>query len=65
MNDNNPWGSGGNNNNPWGGGGSNNNMDFEDAVRLGHECAIHVIQQDGPRPDGWLDYLLKDKKTAE
>ena len=24
MNDNNPWGSGGNNNNPWGGGGSNN-----------------------------------------
>jgi hypothetical protein len=30
MNDNNPWGSGGNNNNPWGGGGSNNNMDFEE-----------------------------------
>lgn len=45
--------------------GLHNNMDFEDAVRLGHECAIHVIQQDGPRPDGWLDYLLKDKKTAE
>ena len=33
MNDNNPWGSGGNNNNPWGGGGSNNNMDFEESIK--------------------------------
>ena len=33
MNDNNPWGSGGNNNNPWSGGGSNNNMDFEDTIK--------------------------------
>ena len=34
MNDNNPWGSGGNNgNSPWGGGGSNNNMDFEKSIK--------------------------------
>ena len=39
MNDNNPWGSGGNNNNPWGGGGSNNNMDFEESIKL---SLIHI-----------------------
>ena len=38
MNDNNPWGSGGNNNNPWGGGGSNNNMDFEESINLARVC---------------------------
>lgn len=44
--------------------GLHHGMDIKDAVRLGHECAIHVIQQDGPRPDGWLDHLLKSYKMA-
>ena len=42
--------------------GLHSGMDIEQAITLGHECAIHVIQQDGPRPSGWLDHFLPSKK---
>lgn len=44
--------------------GLHQGMAIEEAIRLGHECAIHVIQQDGPRPEGWLDHLLSNKEKA-
>jgi sugar/nucleoside kinase (ribokinase family) len=44
--------------------GLHHDMDIEDATTLGHHCAIHVIQQDGPRPAGWLNHLLTCQKTA-
>lgn len=37
-------------------------LDIEDAVKLGHECALHVIQLEGPRPEDWLTHLLLSKK---
>jgi membrane protease subunit HflK len=53
MNDNNPWGSGGNNSNsPWGG-GSNNNMDFEDSIKKARD-KFGKFKIGGPRNISFL-----------
>ena len=63
MNDNNPWGSGGNNNNPWGGGGSNNNMDFEESIKKARD-RFGRFKIGGPRNISIIIFVRSEERRV-